>query len=240
MSNTQPLVESNARPNSKDELSFLERPERLVTIKNHLGFYPQSNNEASRITALIGHEDKNHQALTHLNEVSIHQYKAGASASEAVRSIVRSFEGYAGSAVNELYYMDSFLTDDLVIRANNRTGFTTLFPLEEWRYDNAQIAAFSAMSRFRETQRYAETEKDGRMGNRTLIDATSGEERLERIIENLGGLRVSELKRIADTLKDGQIKRLDFWIEQLEGSKKHYFARDVSELALKELVSISR
>ncbi len=80
---------------------FLEQPERLKVIKEQLAFYPQSNDEATRIVTLIGRGGQEYPTLRHLDEEYAHQRKAHADAPAAVRSIVHQFEDYAGNAVNE-------------------------------------------------------------------------------------------------------------------------------------------
>jgi len=235
--NAEPTSNQNpeSRPEASDGSSILSRPERVKAIKEHLGFYPQSNDEASRVTGLIGREDQSYPVLRHLDEVYKHQRTAGADAPGAIRSLVRGFETYAGNAVNELHYMDTFLGELSQINPNNRAGFTSIFPVDDWRYDNTQIAAFTSMSRYLETDHFAETETDDRLGKRQLIDLTSGEARVERIVENLQVLRASNLKKVATAVEHNQQNRLAFWTEQLEASKKHLFARNVASAALSEI-----
>lgn len=234
---THAPLEKFSRQEHVDESSFLGRAERLKHIKEQLGFYPQSNEETSRITALLGSGEE-FATLRHLNEVYVHQRRFEADAPRAVRSVVRSFEDYAGNAVNEGYYMQLLLDQLLAVHPNNRTGFKSLFPNEDWRYDTTQIAIFSAMSRYLETDRFAETEDDDRLGKQKLLDQTMGEERFERLHENLDGLRASDIKRIALGIRTNQNNRFEYWTTQLEASKKHLFARDVATVALENLTQI--
>ena len=236
----QSLQEKIAHLENKDELSFLGRPGRVKLIKEHLGFYPQSNSEASRITTLIGREDRETPAFWHLNEVSMHQYKYKSGARETVESLVRQFEEFAGNAVNESYYMEQLLDRLSVIDPNGRTGFETLFPVEDWQYDNSQIAVFSAMSRYIETDHFAETEENDRLGKLKLIDHVPIDERIERIRENLSHIRASSLRKTALSLRKNQDTRLNFWKTQLEDSRRHLFARDAASIALDELASIEQ
>lgn len=222
----------------EDEISFMQRPEKIKTIKNKLGFYPQSNEEASRAMALIGHEVENYPALMYLNEIYIHQRKYDADAPRTIRSVVRGFEEYAGNAINEWYYMDGLLQQLALRNPNSRTGFTTLFPDEDWQHDKTQIAIFSAMSRYLETDRFADTEENDRLNKKQLIDYTSGDERIVRIKDNLNGLRASSIKGIAHAIQGTQEDRFNFWTDQLEVSTRHLFARDAAMVALEELARI--
>jgi hypothetical protein len=230
------IIEPISRPEQKDD-SFLSRAERVRTIKDTFGFYPQSSTEMSQATALIGREGQPYPVLSYLSEIYQHQRKAGADAPRAVRSLVRSFDEYAGNAVNEAQYME-LLHDQLSVQdVNNRTGFRTLFPIEDWQYDATEIATFSVVSRHLETSHFAETGTDDRLGKHR-IDLTAGNERIDRIRENLDVLRIADLKRLAVSIQANQENRLEFWIEQLEASKRHLFARDVAEVALAELQRI--
>ncbi len=220
-------------------ISVLSRPERVKAIKEQAGFYPQSNEEASRATTLIGREGQSNPTLRHLDEVYAHQRRYKADAPEALRSVVRSFEEYAGNAVNELYYTESFLESMNALAPHNLASFATIFPTEDWEHDNTTIATFTAMTRYLETEQFAETENDDRLGKRELIDYTSGEQRIERIIDTLGVLRATSLQRTARAVKTNQEHRFDFWVDKLEASRRHLFVRDIAGVALEELYRIS-
>jgi hypothetical protein len=207
-------------------------------IINQLHFYPHTNSEASRAIALLGRGQQDLSVLGHLNEIYVHQRKLQADAPSSVRAVVHSFEDYAGNAANELHYMESFLERLKRLEANNRTGFATLFPLNDWHLDTNLIASFTAMSRYVETVQEPTNIRTDDTTKQVGIGETKAEERQERIICNLGALRVSELTNVALAVQTHESHRFDYWVEQLRGSRMHLFARDVANTALSELAHV--
>ena len=231
----QPLKERITRLETKGELSSLSRSERLQMIHRELGFYPQSNDEASDAEALMGQADQAFPTLQYLNIISAHQHKYEADASKSVRAIVHTFGDYAGNAMNEAFYMEQFIERLSDMKPNNFTSFANLYPTSEWRYDNNQIAAFTAMTRYLEIDHFVNDGVNDTLGKQHLLDLTQGEERFERIIESLGVLRASSLENTAKAVQKNQNARFDYWYGHLEASTRHLFARDVAMTALNEL-----
>lgn len=229
------LKEQITRLETKDELSSLSRQERLQMIHRELGFYPQSNEEASTAESLMGQADQAFPTLQHLNIVSRHQHKYHADASSSVRAIVHTFGDYSGSAMNEAFYMEQFVEQLSDMKPNNFTSFANLYPLSEWRYDNNQIAAFTSVARYLEIDHFTEHGTNDKLGKQDLIDLTQGKERFRRITESLGDLNALSLKKTAMAVHKNQNARFDYWYGHLEASTRHLFARDVAMTALSEL-----
>lgn len=201
-----PRIESN------DEVSFLSRPERISMVHEQHGFYPHSNEEASRVVALIGHTDDTLPTLQYLDMISQHQYKYHADAAGSVRAIVHAFAEYAGNAMNEAYYMEQFIDDLSVSKPNNFSSFTNLFPVHEWKYDYNKIAAFTAMARHLEIDHFVSTGVDNPLGRQNAIDLTEGKDRVDRISKSLGNLRAISLEKTAQAVHKAQNRRFDYWL----------------------------
>lgn len=223
-----------------DGLSTLNRPARIKVIKEQFGFYPQNNDELSRIIALVGRSLQANPVLTHFDEVYKHQRSAHADAPAALRSMVRLFESYAGNALDERLYMEAFLDFVSQARPNQFSGFTTVFPTESWENDGTMRATFTAVARYIETEHFAETEEGDSLAKDNLIDELSGPDRVSHIVQTLGALRVSSLERTAKAIQVSQEKRFAFWVDKLELSRAHFFARDVAAVALNNLEKISK
>ena len=227
--------ESHASTPERSPLTVLTRPERVKALKAELGFYPHSNEEMGRIINLMGRDGQQNPALRHLDEIYAHQRTHKADAPEALRSVVRGFEEYAGNALNEIEYMDGFSKLLQQTKPNQLSGFGTVFPTPEWEHDGTLRATFTAMARYIETSALAETEEGDRLGKRELIDLTSGKDRIARINETLGGLRISSLEKTAQAVATSQAHRLEYWTGQLEASRQHFFVREAASIALQEL-----
>jgi hypothetical protein len=222
------------------EATYLHRPERLKTIKEQLGFYPQSNEEMARVISLMGREGQFNPVLVHLDEIYKHQRKVGADAPRALRSVVRSFGEYAGNALNERSYMETFSTYMDELRPNPLTRFDALFPAEAWKDNGTMRAVFTSLGRYVETTNFVEDAGDDTLGKKELIDYTTGDERVQHITDTLGALRISSVQRTARAVSTHQENRFTFWMDQLELSKRHLFARELASEALKELTDAYR
>lgn len=223
-----------------DDLSTLDRPARIKAVKEHLGFYPQNNKELSRIVTLLGRASHTNSVLAHLDEVYKHQRDAQADAPAALRSIIRSFEEYAGNALNERSYMETFLGFISSANPSRLSGFTTVFPTENWESDGTMRATFTALTRHIETEHFAETEEKDSLAKDNLIDNLAEADRVQRIIETLGPLRISSLERTAQAVDICQEKRFTFWVDKLKASRSHFFSRQAASIALRELELISK
>lgn len=234
-----PIRPSTKRAEDEKSETLLGRPERLFLIKDQLGFYPHSNDEASRITSLITKQGQ-FKALAHLNEVYIHQRRAGSDAPATLRLIVHKFDEYAGNALNEGEYMKAFTQQFDYADADSSAHFTEIFPVASWEHDGIMRAAFTAMGRHLETEAFAVRGMHDKLGKRDLIDYTAGDERIERILEALGGCDGASLEALSAAVGQSEEKRLEFWMKQLETSKKHWFVREVATRALENLIDASQ
>lgn len=216
-------------------ISFLSQAERTKAIFEQLGFFPQSNDEASRIMTLIGRGEAENPVRTHLDEVARHQYSAKANARAAVESITQRFADYAGNAADEKYLVQSFIKRQADAELANFTSFATAYPVDEWHDDATLKATFTAMSRYLDTEIFTETARPDTPGKYKLIDNTVNEDRTAHIVSTLGALRVSSLTSLAKALEVNQENRLAFWSEKLVESQQHAFATKIAEVALQDL-----
>ena len=223
----------------RSEVSAFSRPARIKAVKEHLGFYPQNNDELSSIIAIVGRSPRERPVLSYLDEVYKHQLDAGADAPATLRLVVHSFEDYAGNAIDERSYAEGLLATIRASDPNLLTGFTRLFPTENWENDHTLRATFTALARYIQTGQFAEAGEIDSLVKENLIDETTGYDRVGRIIGTLGLLRVSSLKRTAAAMRDSQEKRFAFWADKLEASKSHLFVRDIADAALRNLHTFS-
>ena len=125
-------------------------------------------------------------------------------------------------------------------RPNRFSGFTTVFPTENWENDGTMRATFTVFARYIETEHFAETEEGDSLTKDNLIDELPGPEQVNHILQTLGPLRLSSLERTAKAIQVSQRKRFDFWVDKLESSRAHFFAREVATVALNNLEAISK
>lgn len=223
-----------------EKKTYVGRPERLRTLSHELGFYPHNNDEASRAMGLLGRSETEFPALTYLNEIAIRSRKENANGPSALRAVVHKFDEYAGNALNELTYTENLIESLQEKTPSNFSSFATLFPLEDWKNDGTMKAAFTALTRHIETREFVENEGDDSLGKRHLVDYTMGEERENRIISTLSKVRAGELNRTAEAVRASEENRFSFWVEQLEVSRRHLFARETATIALQSLIEAQR
>ena len=217
------------------DASFLDHPERLRSIKELFGFYPHSSEEATRVEQIVRRSDRQFPTLTYLDETFARNHQAKRNAPAALSAIVSGFESYIGNSVDEISHMDLFLDRLRDWNEDDQTGFNTSFPRNEWQNDGTLRATFTSMTRFLETDAFVETGQGDKAGKQSRIEATSGDERLDRISESLGVMRLGHLKGIARSVIDEQEHRQAFWLPHLQESTRHFAVRDQANQALQSL-----
>ena len=230
-----PLFDTEQASEVLNKKEYIGKPDRIKTIKEELGFYPHSNDEASRVMGLLGRSEQAYPALSYLNEIAVHQRKFSTNIPGALRAVVHKFDEYAGNALNEVSYMDTFIHQFKERSPNNFASFSTILPLPEWQHDSGVKAALTAIARHIETREFAENEGNDSLGKRDLIDYTLGEDREARIISTLSKTRAGNLIRTAEAVRSSQENRFAFWMEQLDVSRRHLFARETATIALRSL-----
>lgn len=230
-----PFPSPEKQESESNEVKYISRPERIAFIKAELSFYPHDNDEASRALSLAGHAHRPFPVLAHFNKVSQHQRRYNVSERDALRGIVHKFDSYAGNALNEIGYLEQLEGVVAAIEPHPFSTFHTTFPREDWQFDNDLKASFTALTRYRETDAFVTHGADDRLGKRALIDATSGEKRIERIVDALDDVRMGSFKEMTEVVKQDQIHRLEYWTARLEESSRHMHVRDIATVALEDL-----
>lgn len=216
------------------------RAERLETIFDNYGFYPETPRELNEAFALTGYGDDPHAVNRHLAEIYNHQNSEKTKTEDpaaAVRSVTSGYIGFASTAKANIHFAhESWLS------LNENRGLTANFtslaktPGFVNPDDEASARGYGQLVRFHDLSNYSKLVSEGidPLGiNYTLRhpDALAS----ERLATVLSSLRFNEGLKLAGATGKAQEKRFIFWIEQLSNAQKHMVAGPVARVALKRL-----
>lgn len=220
-----------------DDLSKSEKAERLVQVDEFEGFYPHSNDELSRVITMQGNADTDKRALIHLDEVYAHQRKADTeSPSDALKSIVRTFETYANNSAVEAGML-GMLKRELIQASDKKKAlsFKNVKNMEGWKDQETTKRGLMIVSRYLETKDFAENDGQDMLGKNKIIDKASNKD--ERITNIINDLRVSTIEDAIDAIITQEAHRYEYWLARLRESAKHYFVRGQAYDAIEKLES---
>lgn len=216
------------------------RAERLGTIFENYGFYPETPRELNEAFTLAGYGDDRYAVNRHLGEIYAHQNNEKTKTEDpaaAVRSVTSGYVGYARAAKANVH----FARESWIALNENRgliTNFTSLANTPGFvkPYDEASARGYGQLVRFHDLSDYrnlVEKGIDPLRINYTLKhpDAVAS----ERIAAVLSDVRYNEGLRLAAVTGKAQEKRFIFWIEQLRNAQKHMIAGPIAAVALKRL-----
>lgn len=246
------------------KLPQLERVERLVYLKENEGFYPQSNQEFNRMMLMSGDATGNLRALTHLNAVYLHQVaifrtkeqkeaeqqkQSRAEIAEttkkltpneegqrALRAIVREFEDYAKNAVSERFFVNELKQRIERMDIGNFTAFKNLPNMKDWKDEEGTRRALTLLAKHLEIEAYlGENDRDP-LSKKTRIDTAPDKD--GRIMEKIGNMRVTDLRRVSSAVASEQTQRFIYWTERLQEATRHSYVRGQGFGALRSLGAI--
>jgi|GEM_PF-3653078 len=216
------------------------RAERLDTIFDNYGFYPETPRELNEAFALTGYGDDPHAVNRHLAEIYNHQNSEKTKTEDpaaAVRSVTSGYIGFASTAKANIH----FARESWVALNENRgliSNFTSLAKTPGFVNpdDEASARGYGQLVRFHDLSNYSNLVSEGidpLSINYTLRhpDALAS----ERLATVLSSVRFTEGLKLAVATGKAQEQRFKFWTEQLRSAQRHMIARPLATTALKKL-----
>ena len=216
------------------------RAERLASIFENYGFYPESLEELTRATALQGFGHVSHPAVSHLGEVFIHQSKPTTETNDpaaAVRSVTRTMANYALGAKSNMHFAREAyrILLEAVPHTSNLTTLANITELVDRHIDGSsrqcgQIVRHHDLSTY--DDRLAEGVEPLKLNYTAKHPDGVTKSRLDSV---LGSLRLYQGIDLARATLEDQFNRYKYWRSQLEDATNHPYARAIAQETVEKL-----
>jgi hypothetical protein len=238
-STTIDLPPSDDREPEKATPWQTEHQRRIRAGMEDYGFYVHNLEELRKVDALRPKPTTPKPVLGYFNMITQSPHREERDPRETARRALNTFVRYATDALSGILAIQDF---EVELNREHILPDATLpehFPVADWRLDKAFIAMLTNLSRYVETSDFARMGTVDSLAAAQTIDRTEGEERIERILQDLGDFPIDTLRSICTVAIESEMARLEYWKERIKDAATYEPVRQQSQETYAALASRS-
>jgi hypothetical protein len=216
-----------------------EHQRRLRAGMEDYGFYVHDLKELRKVDALRPKPTTPNPVLGYFNMIVQSPHREERDPRTTARRALNTFNGYATDAFEGIIAIQDFeielhrehILPDAILSEH--------FPIADWRADAAFITMLTNLSKYVENSEFARTGTYDSLAAPQIIDRTEGEERIERILQDLGDFSIDVLRSICTVAIESEMARLEYWKERIKDAANYAPVRQQSQETYAALASRS-
>jgi hypothetical protein len=190
-----------------------EHIRRLRDGMDRFGFYFRTLKEGNKINRFTTKAKSGIAVVDYLDMIYRESREGDHSSNTEVERAFETIAGFATEALDTITMIQDF-EDQLAsdhLRPGGHLTEAEHFPVADWAQDMKFIDTLTRLAHYVDIAEFARTGKNDVLFKKNRIDNTSGEERIKRILDTLGGFTIDELRSVCTTAVESEYARFKYW-----------------------------